>query len=408
MSQPLDADLPPTLNPSLLNQALTLLPPALELLARFHHRNKNQHRISKWWAQADMLRRHVRKMVEELEVGLEEAERWEKMRAKVRGKEKERLKARPGDKGRLRGKDGSGRVKGVGEEVQEGNEMVGKRAAYLRWKLGPGAFLAFTQLSADRQFAHLGLMLLGVLAQVDKAVAPFAPAPSDTSEEAAAAAAEEQAANRQRTKPGSSSAMEQATLTVPDQDTDMAMDVGLPVSREEILLSTEPAAETATSTPASALTPSHTPISTALPDRSSKEGRGISTSQPPAATVARTESEPASKDRSAAPGMEKPLKRKKKKRGGDEFGEIFGSLDDGESKKSKKKKTGGNEVDDIFGVAEKEGSSTSAAAAKPKANKKAGGDEFDDIFGSWGDSSKKQKKKKRKKGDEFDDIFGGL
>ena len=40
----------------------------------------------------------------------------------------------------------------------------------------------------------------------------------------------------------------------------------------------------------------------------------------------------------------------------------------------------------------------------------AGGDNFDDIFGSLNSSnSKKPKKKKRKKGrDEFDDIFGGL
>lgn len=41
-----------------------------------------------------------------------------------------------------------------------------------------------------------------------------------------------------------------------------------------------------------------------------------------------------------------------------------------------------------------------------------GGDEFDNIFGSLETSkskdSKSLKKKKRKKADEFDDIFGGL
>lgn len=38
---------------------------------------------------------------------------------------------------------------------------------------------AFTQVTADRQFAHLGLMLLATLAQVDHAVSPFAPGPGD-------------------------------------------------------------------------------------------------------------------------------------------------------------------------------------------------------------------------------------
>ncbi len=38
---------------------------------------------------------------------------------------------------------------------------------------------AFTQLAADNQYAHLGLALLGALAQVHAAVAPLVPAPSE-------------------------------------------------------------------------------------------------------------------------------------------------------------------------------------------------------------------------------------
>lgn len=45
-----------------LQQALDRLGPALEILDGFTHRNKNQHRLSKWWAQLDMLRRGARKL----------------------------------------------------------------------------------------------------------------------------------------------------------------------------------------------------------------------------------------------------------------------------------------------------------------------------------------------------------
>jgi hypothetical protein len=119
MSDP-DPDLPPALNPSTLTSAVASLAPALELLERFHHRNKNQHRLSKWWAQADMLRRHVRKMLGELEAGVERAEKA------VRARERQRLK-------------GKGKGKAMDDKEEEG--LLGKRAGYLRWRLGPGAFL---------------------------------------------------------------------------------------------------------------------------------------------------------------------------------------------------------------------------------------------------------------------------
>ncbi|KAK4034900.1 hypothetical protein C8A01DRAFT_38596, partial [Parachaetomium inaequale] len=116
----LSPDLPPILNPTALTTAIASLAPGLELLERFHHRNKNQHRLSKWWAQADMLRRQVRKMLRELEGGVEGAERAERVA-----------------KGRVRrgGKVNWERFEGEGGEV-----MVERRAGYLRGVLGPGAF----------------------------------------------------------------------------------------------------------------------------------------------------------------------------------------------------------------------------------------------------------------------------
>ncbi|KAK4153730.1 ribonuclease MRP protein subunit rmp1 [Chaetomidium leptoderma] len=331
---------PPILDPEALNCAIASLSPALEILERFHHRNKNQHRLSKWWAQADMLRRHVRKLLGELEAGVVEAERLARLRAKGRQMATKRKKG--GSEG------GGGLLLDGGEE--EGNGVVRRRAEYLRWRLGPGAFLAFTQLSADRMFAHLGLMLLGVLAQVDKTVAPFAPPPPSDAPPSSRAEPEPQAAAAaaatEFNPPG------ETAVSAPDQDQAIMMmdtDMGVAVSREEILLSIErdPTPRISTTTPVP------TPISAQTHPRSiSLPINPPSKKKPTAAATAKTE--PPSKESSPAEPVIKVTTTKRKKiKTGDEFDDIFGSLD-GKS------------------------------------------------------SSKKPKKKKRKKGDEFDDIFGGL
>lgn len=128
MAEPPPAEPDPTLDPAALNAAISSLAPALEILERFHHRNKNQHRLSKWWAQADMLRRHTRKMLACLESGAGEAERLARAAsAKDRKKKKEKK-----EKEKLKGRKEAG---------GGGNAEVRKRAGYLRWKLGPGAYL---------------------------------------------------------------------------------------------------------------------------------------------------------------------------------------------------------------------------------------------------------------------------
>lgn len=53
------------------HRCLDLLGPAQEILDLFNHRNKNQHRLSKWWKQFDMLRRGIRKLIAVLEDFLE-------------------------------------------------------------------------------------------------------------------------------------------------------------------------------------------------------------------------------------------------------------------------------------------------------------------------------------------------
>ncbi|KAK4242430.1 ribonuclease MRP protein subunit rmp1 [Achaetomium macrosporum] len=322
--------LPAALNPEVLNTAIASLSPALELLERFHHRNKNQHRLSKWWAQADMLRRHVRKMLDELEAGLGEAERVAKIRAKDEKKRE------------------GGKKSGQGKAENRGLGVVKKRAEYLRWRLGPGAYLAFTQLSADRQFAHLGLMLLGVLAQVDKAVAPLAPemAAEATEEERAALLSKAQASGR-----ASETAPDRGTTdadTATHMDMEMDVDMGVAVSREEIMASIEQDEQTA----ARAISPQRENLAVQAQTERDATSHQTSTTAGIKTDEAATKGTNNSSTSASAAGLAKPKKAKKeRKREGDEFDDIFGSLDKSSSKKppKKRKRKRGDEFDDIFG-----------------------------------------------------------
>ncbi|KAI1483918.1 hypothetical protein F4774DRAFT_1782 [Daldinia eschscholtzii] len=118
--------------------ALDGLQPLQPVLRGFNHRNKNQHRRAAWWAPFGMLRRHVERLVDEL---LEAA-------AAASNKSK--------SKKRQRGDDGGGVERKVKGHVE-----------WLRDVLVPKCYLAFSQLTADNQFATLGVVLLGVLAQVN-------------------------------------------------------------------------------------------------------------------------------------------------------------------------------------------------------------------------------------------------
>ena len=237
---------------------------------------------------------------------------------------------------------------------------------------------AFTQLAADRQFAHLGLMLLGVLAQVDQAVAPFAPGLPDDM------AVVETADTAPVVVP-----------IAPDQDTEMepaASDMGVAVSRDEIMASIErdpTAPRTTSSTPAQP----QQPRSTSLPTRRVRE---LITAQ----TRGGVKTEPASKQSSLTPSLP-PAKPPKKKKRGDEFDDIFGSLDTSTKPTNPASSKNPSSAD----MANSEKPKKKKARAGP-----ADGDEFDSIFGSLDSSSsgKKLKKKRKKGGDEFDDIFGGL
>lgn len=123
-------------------EALDRLQPLQPILQGFNHRNRNQHRRAAWWAPFGMLRRHVDKLADELVDSAATAN------AAARSKSKKRK--RDNDDGRA-------------------EKKVRDHVKWLRDVLVPKCYLAFSQLTADNQFATLGVVLLGALAQVNAA-----------------------------------------------------------------------------------------------------------------------------------------------------------------------------------------------------------------------------------------------
>ncbi|CZT06090.1 uncharacterized protein RCO7_05134 [Rhynchosporium graminicola] len=115
-----------------------------QLLHLTHHRNKNQHRLAKWWKAFSVLRRQVGRLVAEVET-LERAVKFssgaslgEKSRKKGRGKQLEK-------------EEESKYVTGAREAVEE-------RVGFMKE--------AFSNVIADNQYAALGLMIMATLARV--------------------------------------------------------------------------------------------------------------------------------------------------------------------------------------------------------------------------------------------------
>ncbi|TLS29298.1 hypothetical protein PpBr36_00498 [Pyricularia pennisetigena] len=164
----MDAD--PSSSTSKLEEAAALLAPAHEILEKFNYKHKNQHRLSKWWAGFDMLRRHTAKFSrDEIRPALDASTKRDSM-MQSRKKQSKRQRIEPRD-----------------EDVTAG--AVAK-AKWMGDYLIPKAYAAITQLAAENQFAHLGLLLLGVLAQVHSAVSLLLPADSSEQELELEAAAE--------------------------------------------------------------------------------------------------------------------------------------------------------------------------------------------------------------------------
>ncbi len=289
-----------------------------------------------------------------------------------------------------------------------------------------------------------------MLAEVDKAVAPFAPGPVEEGQG-------EEEELRATADAAVGTTMKRAT---PDHDVEMGnADVGVAVSREEIMASIERAdtpTTTASTIPAGQTHPRSISLPTnPLPARlktlaDAKSHRGGA------------KTAPSSKEPSATPALSRPSKKPKLSRQDNEdddedLTDYFAkkntlvkktsstphlqssekrskptptpqptskesSTNPDRSDRPKKKKTpgvggktvkAGDEFDDIFGALDSKKKKTQDGVSLGGRTVKAG-DEFDDIFGSLDSKKKKGKttttkpKKRRKGGDEFDDIFGGL
>ncbi|KAL1889786.1 Ribonuclease MRP protein subunit rmp1 [Sporothrix stenoceras] len=102
------------------------------MLHGLHRLHKNQHRVSTyWWPAFGQLRRHVRRLEEDVIP----------LKSMV--------------------KEGAGEMEPIDEE-----KRAIERARSVREDFVPKAYLAFSRLVADRRFAQLGLLLMGILAQV--------------------------------------------------------------------------------------------------------------------------------------------------------------------------------------------------------------------------------------------------
>ncbi|PBP17443.1 putative Ribonuclease MRP protein subunit RMP1 [Diplocarpon rosae] len=131
-------------NPSLVQDLQKLS----HLLHLTHHRNKNQHRLAKWYKPFSQLRRQLLKLIAEAEV-LETALKFSTSSVPAKIEERE-----------------LGRGKEKGKYVKGAEETVGIRVRFLEELVVPKCFTAFSNVVADGQYAALGLFLVATLASV--------------------------------------------------------------------------------------------------------------------------------------------------------------------------------------------------------------------------------------------------
>ncbi|KAK4179623.1 hypothetical protein QBC36DRAFT_361681 [Triangularia setosa] len=404
---------PPTkaISPPLLESSLTTLHPLSQILQSLHHRNKNQHSSSRWWAAFDMLRRNVAKLTFEIEECLDHAPSG----------------STSSKKGKMRGQRA--------QKWEEGVDKVVKRARFMKEGVVVKGWEQFGRLVGDRQFAQVGLALVGCLGGVNKVVGGLLGEEEDEEEE------EEREGVKGGGEEGEGMEVDFSGAVVKREENGMVVgvDMGVVVDREEVVggggvmptgrrdsdikgarnkkLAKRVTAEVVLSDEGEQLPKRKKKFITGadgfddvfgpVENKKSFKKRAVKKMD-----VLSDEVKSSDNDSGDEPRPQKPAGSKKKKQGGDEFDDIFCGLGEGKpktQKNKKKKKAAGDEFDDIFG-------GLSDDKPKKKMNKVGGGDEFDDIFGGLGDGRPKKKsatvgvgKKMKKKGrDEFDDIFAGF
>ncbi|KAK7697403.1 hypothetical protein SLS64_013596 [Diaporthe eres] len=301
-----------------LQHSLTRLSTAAHLLDGFVHRNKNQHRGTRWWAPFDMLRRSVRKLLPDLDGAVQ--------RAELLSSSSSSSAAAPAKRRKTNDKGGAAAAK------QPELERVEARAQWVHDVVAVKAFEAFTQLLADRQFAQLGLMLIGVLAQVETSLAPFVrpaepPEGDDIDEkpgpDPARAAVARMAAGRAGGGPVASQVGGRAgsSLVAGHED-----DLGVAISRDELSDDDHEGEDedVASSRPRRLSPPAgQPPPKEKRPEKGESKGK----KRPRADDAGSSRiGKPEKPPRPESSRDEKKAKKKKKKKGGDEFDDLFSSL----------------------------------------------------------------------------------
>ncbi|CZR58959.1 uncharacterized protein PAC_08851 [Phialocephala subalpina] len=144
--------LSPSSPPSQTSQTKQELTSITQILHLLHHRNKNQHRLLKWYKPFSILRRNIQKL--HLEVAaLETAVKF----------------SSEGGKGE--------------KYVREAREVVETRVHFLEERVLGEAYLAFSTVVKDLQYAHLGVMLLGMLARIRSVIRPLGKEKPDEEDE---------------------------------------------------------------------------------------------------------------------------------------------------------------------------------------------------------------------------------
>ncbi|KAI0971128.1 hypothetical protein F4678DRAFT_433807 [Xylaria arbuscula] len=337
-------------------QALSRLEPLQPVLTGLAHRNRNQHRRVAWWRHFGMLRRNCARLVEDL-IAAVAAARKSAVRAaktaKAEGKKRRREELVTGV--RTSGDDVAARGAGAVVEI---NGNVERHATWVRDVLAPKCYLAFSQLTADPQFASLGVVLLGVLGQIQAAcdiAAPIQPSPSPSAQDISAAA-EYRSSNIENVTP---------TITTPK------------AGSADAISSSEPV-------------PVRNESEVALAGKNAEIGGGKAISR---ADVERASAQQRKKAKDAKTEKDRDSKiavapsDRAKSSAPAEMSAATTSLP------SSKRQVSGRGEGEVSRPTKK----TKTATVTRDENKSASEDK-----------DKKKKKKKGKKGDEFDDLFKGL
>lgn len=115
---------PPSLTQ--LQPSLSSLTTAAHILDGFAHRNKNQHRATRWWGPFDMLRRSLHKTLPDLEAAVQRAEIMSSSSTSAVGSKRKRTAG-----------GGGGAVR---QAKQPELDRVAERATWTRDVVGPRAF----------------------------------------------------------------------------------------------------------------------------------------------------------------------------------------------------------------------------------------------------------------------------